>query len=109
MECLTIKVHIDQFNTTNSGDKVFTIPLIRKRGELGSSVSLIIGEGFHHLPVFQPKHEGWNSSTLRATCYGVKRICTDLTGGVSYGSLLVNIRRYISRLLPRWLLLMMLW
>lgn len=89
VECSTITVPMDQFNTTNSGDKVFTIPLIRMRGRdaaqnllinpggpggsgieflfrRGEQLSTIVGEGFHLLS-FDPR--GVNSSTPQATCY----------------------------------------
>lgn len=89
VECSTITVPMDQFNATNSGDKVFTIPLIRMRGKdatqnlllnpggpggsgfeflfrRGEQLSTIVGEGFHLLS-FDPR--GVNSSTPQATCY----------------------------------------
>lgn len=89
VECSTITVPMDQFNATNSGDKVFTIPLIRMRGKnatqnlvlnpggpggsgfeflhrRGDQLSTIVGEGFHLLS-FDPR--GINGSTPRATCY----------------------------------------
>lgn len=89
VECSTITVPMDQFNATNSGDKVFTIPLIRMRGKdatqnlllnpggpggsgfeflhrRGDQLSTIVGEGFHLLS-FDPR--GINSSTPTATCY----------------------------------------
>ncbi|CAN8095369.1 unnamed protein product [Discula destructiva] len=80
---------MDQFNATNSGDKFFTIPLIRLRGDdaaqnllinpggpggsgsefifrRGEQLSTIVGEGFHLLS-FDPR--GIGISTPRATCY----------------------------------------
>lgn len=89
VECSTITVPMDQFNATNSRDKVFTVPLIRMRGKdatqnlllnpggpggsgfeflhrRGDQLSTIVGEGFHLLS-FDPR--GINSSTPRATCY----------------------------------------
>lgn len=89
VECSTMTVPMDQFNATNSGDKVFTLPLIRMRGKddaqnillnpggpgssgidfmfrRGEQLSTIVGDGFHLLS-FDPR--GINSSTPRATCY----------------------------------------
>ncbi|KAJ4389606.1 hypothetical protein N0V93_007077 [Gnomoniopsis smithogilvyi] len=89
VECSTITVPMDQFNATNSEDKVFTIPLIRMRGNnatqnlllnpggpggsgfeflhrRGKQLSTIVGEGFHLLS-FDPR--GINNSTPRASCY----------------------------------------
>lgn len=89
VECSTMTVPMDQFNPTNSGDKVFTIPLIRLRGKdgaqnlllnpggpggsgiefmfrRGDQLRTIIGDGFHLLS-FDPR--GINSSTPLATCY----------------------------------------
>lgn len=90
VECSTMTVPMDQFNATNSGDKVFTIPLIRMRGgknatqnvllnpggpggsgiefmfRRGEQLSTIVGDGFHLLS-FDPR--GINSSTPWATCY----------------------------------------
>lgn len=89
VECSNITVPMDQFNATNSGDKVFDIPLIRMRGKnatqnlllnpggpggsgfeflyrRGQQLSAIVGEGFHLL-TFDPR--GVNSSTPTATCY----------------------------------------
>ncbi|KAJ4420480.1 hypothetical protein N0V82_004357 [Gnomoniopsis sp. IMI 355080] len=80
---------MDQFNATNSGDKVFTIPLIRMRGNnatqnlllnpggpggsgfeflhrRGKQLNTIVGEEFHLLS-FDPR--GINSSSPRASCY----------------------------------------
>lgn len=89
VECSTITVPMDQFNATNSGDKVFTVPMIRMRGKdatqnlllnpggpggsgfeflhrRGAQLSTIVGEGFHLL-TFDPR--GVNSSTPLASCY----------------------------------------
>lgn len=89
VECSTITVPMDQFNATNSGDKVFTVPLIRMRGKdatqnlllnpggpggsgfeflhrRGAQLSTIVGEGFHLL-TFDPR--GINGSTPLASCY----------------------------------------
>lgn len=89
VECSTITVPMDQFNATNSGDKIFTIPLIRLRGKnatqnlllnpggpgasgfdiifrRGEQLSTIVGEGFHILS-FDPR--GVNSSTPMASCF----------------------------------------
>ncbi|KAF3760325.1 alpha/beta-hydrolase [Cryphonectria parasitica EP155] len=89
VECSTISVPMDQFNATNSGDKVFTIPLIRMRGKnatqnllinpggpggsgleflfrRGEQLNTIVGEGFHLLS-FDPR--GVNHSTPQASCY----------------------------------------
>lgn len=89
VECSTITVPMDQFNATNSGEKVFTVPLIRMRGKAatqnlllnpggpggsgfeflhrrGEQISTIVGEGFHLLS-FDPR--GINSSSPQALCY----------------------------------------
>lgn len=89
VECSTITVPMDQFNATNSGDKVFTVPLIRLRGQnatqnlllnpggpggsgaeflfrRGEQLHTIVGEGFHLLS-FDPR--GINGSTPKALCY----------------------------------------
>lgn len=89
VECSTITVPMDQFNATNSGDKVFTVPLIRMRGKdatqnlvlnpggpggsgfeflhrRGEQISTIVGEGFHLLS-FDPR--GVNGSSPQALCY----------------------------------------
>lgn len=89
VECSTITVPMDQFNATNSGDKVFTVPLIRMRGgnatqnlllnpggpggsgfdflyRRGKQLNAIVGEGFHLLS-FDPR--GINSSTPQGLCY----------------------------------------
>jgi hypothetical protein len=89
VECSTMTVPMDQFNATNSGDKVFTIPLIRMRGKnatqnlllnpggpggsgiefpsrRGEQLSTIVGEELHLLS-FDPR--GVNKSTPSATCY----------------------------------------
>ncbi|KAI2641386.1 alpha/beta-hydrolase [Hypomontagnella submonticulosa] len=89
LECSSIDVPMDQFNATNSGNKTFTIPLIRMRGHnatqnlllnpggpgasgieflyrRGELLQSIVGEGFHLLS-FDPR--GINSSSPQATCY----------------------------------------
>lgn len=89
VECSAITVPMDQFNATNSGDKVFIIPLFRLRGKnatqnlvlnpggpggpgseflfrRGEQLSTIVGEGFHLLS-FDPR--GVGNSTPRAHCY----------------------------------------
>lgn len=89
IECSTLTVPMDQFNATNSGDKVFTVPLIRMRGKdatqnlllnpggpggsgfeflhrRGEQLSTIVGEGFHMLS-FDPR--GVNGSSPQALCY----------------------------------------
>ncbi|KAH8156231.1 hypothetical protein CIB48_g12016 [Xylaria polymorpha] len=89
LECSTISVPMDQFNRSRSGDKTFTIPLIRLRGHhatqnlllnpggpggsgiwfmhrLGEQLSTIVGEDFH-LVGFDPR--GVNGSRPLATCY----------------------------------------
>jgi len=89
VECSTIDVPMDHFNATNSGNKTFSIPLIRLRarnatknlllnpggpggsgGEFiyrrGEQLSGIVGEGFHLLS-FDPR--GVNLSRPLASCY----------------------------------------
>lgn len=89
VECSSITVPMDQFNATNSGDKVFNIPLLRMRGKdatqnllfnpggpgasgfefllrRGEQLRTIVGEGFHLLS-FDPR--GVNSSTPLASCF----------------------------------------
>lgn len=89
VECSTITVPIDQFNSSNSGDRVFTVPLIRLRGRnatqnlllnpggpggsgaeflfrRGDQLHAIVGEGFHLLS-FDPR--GINGSTPKALCF----------------------------------------
>lgn len=44
VECSTMPVPMDQFNATSSGDKVFTIPLIRMRGQ-NATENLILNPG----------------------------------------------------------------
>lgn len=93
LECSTITVPMDQFDATNTEDKVFTIPLIRMRGKnatqnlllnpggpggsgfeflhrRGEQLSTIVGEGFHLLS-FDPR--GINGSTPKAACYPDKK------------------------------------
>lgn len=101
LECSAMTVPMDQFNATNSGDKVFTIPLIRMRGQDGSQNLLlnpggpggsgfeyiyrrgpqlrtIVGDGFHLL-TFDPR--GINSSTPLATCFPDQETRRSLTEG----------------------------
>ncbi|KAH8669000.1 Alpha/Beta hydrolase protein [Xylariales sp. PMI_506] len=89
LECSEIDVPMDQFNPANSGNKTFSIPLIRLRGKnatqnillnpggpggsgvefmfrKGEQLNTIIGEGFHLLS-FDPR--GVNGSKPQATCY----------------------------------------
>ena len=98
VECSTITVPMDQFNATNSGDKVFTVPLIRLRGHnatqnlllnpggpggsgaeflfrRGDQLHTIVGEGFHLLS-FDPR--GINGSTPRALCFPDRETRRDL-------------------------------
>jgi pimeloyl-ACP methyl ester carboxylesterase len=89
LECGNVTVPMDQFNATNSGNKTFTIPLIRLRGHnatqsilfnpggpggsgvgaiysIGEKLHAMIGEGFHLLS-FDPR--GINGSIPAASCY----------------------------------------
>ncbi|RYP35443.1 hypothetical protein DL767_003850 [Monosporascus sp. MG133] len=89
LECSNIDVPMDQFNPENSGNKTFSIPLIRLRGKnatqnlilnpggpggsgveflfrRGEQLSAIVGEGFHLLS-FDPR--GVNGSRPLASCY----------------------------------------
>ena len=89
LECSTIHVPMDQFNQENSGNKTFSIPLIRLRGQnatqnlllnpggpggsgtefvyrKGEQLNSIVGEGFHLLS-FDPR--GVNGSRPLASCY----------------------------------------
>ncbi|KAH6659143.1 Alpha/Beta hydrolase protein [Truncatella angustata] len=89
LECSEIDVPMDQFNAENSGNKTFSIPLIRLRGKnatqnvllnpggpggsgieflyrKGEQLNAYIGEGFHLLS-FDPR--GVNGSRPRASCY----------------------------------------
>ena len=89
LECSSVDVPMDQFDADNSGDKTFSIPLIRLRGKnatqnlllnpggpggsglnflyrRGEQLSTIVGEGFHLLS-FDPR--GINSSRPSASCY----------------------------------------
>ncbi|KAI0889611.1 alpha/beta-hydrolase [Annulohypoxylon maeteangense] len=89
LECSSIDVPMDQFSPSNSGNKTFSIPLIRLRGanatqnlflnpggpggsgieflyRKGAQLHDIVGEGFHLLS-FDPR--GINSSQPLARCY----------------------------------------
>ncbi|KAM3499938.1 hypothetical protein MY10362_006846 [Beauveria mimosiformis] len=44
LECGTVDVPMDQFNSTNSGDQTFTIPLVRMRGKHASQ-NLLVNTG----------------------------------------------------------------
>ncbi|KAI8623094.1 alpha/beta-hydrolase [Xylariaceae sp. FL1651] len=89
LECSTINVPMDQFSRERSGDKTFSIPLIRLRGHratqnlvlnpggpggsgiefmyrMGEHLSTIVGEDFHLL-AFDPR--GVNGSKPLALCY----------------------------------------
>lgn len=89
LECSEIEVPMDQFHPDKSGNKTFSIPLIRLRGKnatqnvllnpggpggsgmefmwrKGEQLNAIVGEGFHLLS-FDPR--GVNGSRPKATCY----------------------------------------
>ncbi|EGP87329.1 uncharacterized protein MYCGRDRAFT_86261 [Zymoseptoria tritici IPO323] len=89
VECSNITVPMDQFDAANSGDKTFSIPLIRMRGKnatqnlllnpggpggsgtefvfrRGKQLAEIVGEGFHLLS-FDPR--GINASRPLAECF----------------------------------------
>lgn len=89
LECSSVDVPMDQFDSVNSADKTFNIPLVRLRGknahknivlnpggpgasginfiyDFGESLNAQVGEGFH-LVSFDPR--GVNSSTPVASCY----------------------------------------
>jgi len=93
-ECSEINVPMDQFNPDKSGNKTFSIPIIRLRGKnatqnlllnpggpggsgfefiyrRGEQLNAIVGEGFH-LVSFDPR--GINSSRSVATCYPYKDV-----------------------------------
>ncbi|EME86871.1 uncharacterized protein MYCFIDRAFT_86556 [Pseudocercospora fijiensis CIRAD86] len=100
VECSDIDVPMDQFNDTNSGNKTFSIPLIRARGKdatqnlllnpggpggsgveflfrRGKQLSEIVGEGFHLLS-FDPR--GINGSKPLASCYPDRESRRSLSG-----------------------------
>jgi pimeloyl-ACP methyl ester carboxylesterase len=89
LECSSINVPLDQFDSDNSGNRSFSIPLIRLRGKnatqnvllnpggpggsgiefmyrRGEQLNAIVGEGFHLLS-FDPRSV--NGSRPIATCY----------------------------------------
>lgn len=89
LECSAIDVPMDQFDSENSGDKTFNIPLIRLRGHnatknllinpggpggsgmgflyrRGKQLNTLVGEEFHVMS-FDPR--GVNSSTPTGVCY----------------------------------------
>lgn len=97
LECSEINVPMDQFNAENSGNKTFSIPLIRLRGKNGTQnlllnpggpggsgleflfrrgeqLNAIVGEGFHLLS-FDPR--GINGSRPQALCYPDKEVRRD--------------------------------
>ncbi|KAI4862450.1 Alpha/Beta hydrolase protein [Hypoxylon rubiginosum] len=99
LECSSIDVPMDQFSAENSGNKTFSIPLIRSRGKnaaqnlllnpggpggsginfmyrLGDRLRTIVGEDFHLLS-FDPR--GINGSRPLATCYPDKEARRELS------------------------------
>jgi pimeloyl-ACP methyl ester carboxylesterase len=101
VECSNITVPMDQFDATKSGDKTFSIPLIRMRGanatqnlllnpggpggsgtefvfRRGKQLADIVGEGFHLLS-FDPR--GINASLPQASCFP-NREARKLTDGI---------------------------
>ena len=89
MELITRQVPMDQFDAENSGDKTFSLPLLRMRGDddaknllinpggpggsgtefiyrRGKQLSTIVGPGYHILS-FDPR--GVNGSIPVASCY----------------------------------------
>lgn len=45
LECSSIDVPMDQFNAENSGNKTFSIPLIRERGQSADAKNLLLNPG----------------------------------------------------------------
>jgi pimeloyl-ACP methyl ester carboxylesterase len=99
LECSSISVPLDQFDSVNSGNRSFSIPLIRLRGKnatqnlllnpggpggsgiefmyrRGEQLNTIVGEGFHLLS-FDPR--GVNGSRPLATCYPDKETRRNLS------------------------------
>lgn len=91
LECATLDVPMDHFNATSSGDKTFSIPILRMRGHeaaqgqnlllnpggpgnsgvgylfrVGEALNIMVGEGYH-LVSFDPR--GVNGSKPEALCY----------------------------------------
>ncbi|KAI0133018.1 Alpha/Beta hydrolase protein [Xylariales sp. AK1849] len=89
LECSELDVPMDQFDAENSGNKTFSLPLIRLRGKnatqnlilnpggpggsgiefiyrKGEEINAIVGEGYHLLS-FDPR--GVNGSKPLASCY----------------------------------------
>ena len=99
LECSSIDVPMDQFDAENSGNKTFSIPLIRMRGKnatqnillnpggpggsginflyrKGEELNTILGEGLHLL-TFDPR--GINGSSPLASCYPDNETRRDLS------------------------------
>lgn len=91
LECATLDVPMDHFNASSSGDKTFSVPILRMRGHeakqgknlllnpggpgnsgvgflyrVGEALNLMVGEGYH-LVSFDPR--GVNGSNPGALCY----------------------------------------
>ncbi|EHK44211.1 hypothetical protein TRIATDRAFT_36134 [Trichoderma atroviride IMI 206040] len=99
MECSSMKVPIDQFNKTNSGDKTFNLSVVRLRGnntngdsknilynpggpgasavgylyEVGPQLISIVGEDFNII-TFDPR--GINGSTPIGSCFATQDVRT---------------------------------